>query len=227
MLQAAGVELGMNYPLPIVEIDAAKDRLQENLIVMWQLEAASRAAIENGAEEGLGDSTESPPIAFPQDTMEVDHEPHRNSTTNFSRRHQDQMVPSMTSSFIRVESESSSEHRSSSDDRRQEVPLNIIVSQEAVRETPDQGGPQMVRNNTTPAWFNINQRMQNVEDIAESSSIGRTGRDGGVVPVWCPSSSSSSERFQSEENDLEISSSFLQRHPQQNEIDWRRLSQAR
>ncbi|KAE8666805.1 Cryptochrome-1 [Hibiscus syriacus] len=55
VLQAAGIELGSNYPLPIVGIDAAKDRLQEALSEMWQLEAASRAAIENGTEEGLGD----------------------------------------------------------------------------------------------------------------------------------------------------------------------------
>ncbi|KAK6130739.1 hypothetical protein DH2020_035527 [Rehmannia glutinosa] len=59
VLEAAGIELGSNYPLPLVEIDAAKARLQEALSQMWQHETASRAAVENGMEEGLGDSSES------------------------------------------------------------------------------------------------------------------------------------------------------------------------
>ena len=104
VLQAAGIELGSNYPRPIVEIDAAKARLDEALSEMWQQEAASRAALENGTDEGLGDS-ESMPIAFPTDIqMDVDHEPARNNPT-LGRRYEDQMVPSMTSSFLRVEEE--------------------------------------------------------------------------------------------------------------------------
>ncbi|KAJ8747441.1 hypothetical protein K2173_023841 [Erythroxylum novogranatense] len=61
VLQAAGIELGSNYPLPIVGIDAAKARLQRALSEMWQQEAISRAAIENRMEEGLGDSSDSAP----------------------------------------------------------------------------------------------------------------------------------------------------------------------
>ncbi|PIA52145.1 hypothetical protein AQUCO_01000194v1 [Aquilegia coerulea] len=222
VLQAAGVELGMNYPLPIVEIDSAKDRLQQSVAEMWQLEAASRAAIENGTEEGLGDSSDSAPIAFPQDIMDVDHEPARNDTTSIPRRHQDQMVPSMTSSFLKVSDESSSEHRESAENSRQEVP------QEPLRETLNQGSPHAFRQNNSPPQFNINMGLHNFEDVAESSSISRSSKDGGVVPIWCPSSSSSSEQFVVEENDTESSSSYLQRHPQSNElIDWRRLSQAR
>ncbi|KAF9608262.1 hypothetical protein IFM89_008547 [Coptis chinensis] len=228
VLQAAGVELGMNYPSPIVEIDAAKDRLQESLTEMWQLEAASRAAIENGTEEGLGDSSESAPFAFPQDIMEVDHEPARNHTTNLPRRHQDQMVPSMTSSFLRVEESSSSEHRNSAGDSRQEVPMNTNnVSQVHHIETVNQGGPPIIVNNN-PQWFNNNLGPRNMDDTAESSSISRRDRDGGLVPVWSPSSSSSSEHFVGEENDLESTPSYLRRHQQSNQLlDWRRLSQAR
>ena len=44
VLQAVGVELGSNYPLPIVEISAAKERLQEALQEMWQREAIARAS---------------------------------------------------------------------------------------------------------------------------------------------------------------------------------------
>lgn len=209
----------MNYPQPIVEIDAAKDRLQESLAEMWHLEAASRAAIENGTEEGLGDSSESAPIAFPQDIMDVDPEPVRNTPTNFPRRRHDQMVPSMSSSFLKLGDSSSSEQFNSSEEIRQEVPLNINETQE---------GPQMVRNNNRPPRFDMTLGPQNVEDVAESSGIGRREREGGVVPVWCPSTSSSSEPFVGEVNDVEVSSSYLQRHPQSNElIDWRQLSDSR
>jgi cryptochrome 1 len=67
VLQAAGIELGSNYPLPIVALNTAKVRLQEALSEMWQLEAASRASVNNGMEESLGDPSEVPPIEFPQE----------------------------------------------------------------------------------------------------------------------------------------------------------------
>ncbi|XWS14992.1 hypothetical protein CRYUN_Cryun35bG0056200 [Craigia yunnanensis] len=70
---------------------------------MWQHEAASRAAIENGREEGLGYSTESAPFAFPQDIqMEENLEPARNNAPAAIRRYEDQMVSSMTSSLVRA-----------------------------------------------------------------------------------------------------------------------------
>ncbi|KAH7287431.1 hypothetical protein KP509_32G056000 [Ceratopteris richardii] len=40
VLRAAGVELGSNYPRPVVEIVAAKERLREAIGHMWQEEAA-------------------------------------------------------------------------------------------------------------------------------------------------------------------------------------------
>lgn len=114
VLQAAGIELGSNYPLPIIEIDAAKDRLEEALSQMWQLEEAARSAIENGIEEGRGDSTdEFVPIAFPQ-AMQMEMEPdvpvrNNNPTiTNTVRCYEDQIVPSMPSSFFRTEDEETS-----------------------------------------------------------------------------------------------------------------------
>ena len=79
VLQAAGVELGSNYPLPIVEISAAKERLQEALQEMWQCEAAARAYLENGTEEGLGESLENANASL-SENMDVDREPVRNNT---------------------------------------------------------------------------------------------------------------------------------------------------
>ncbi|KAI3706147.1 hypothetical protein L1987_76405 [Smallanthus sonchifolius] len=212
VLQAAGIELGSNYPLPIVTINAAKARLQEALTHMWQQEANSRAIIENGTEEGLGDSSEDPPIAFPQDMqMELDQEIVRNRTI---RHYEDQMVPSLTTSLFRVEEdeeESSSDNRNlAHDNGRAEVP-NDVLNRELLREPVrrEDFGAQSVL-----PQFNIQIALRNSDDSPAESSSGPTSRrerDGGVVPVWSPANSSYSE-----------DNSYLQRYPQ---INWRQLSQ--
>lgn len=220
VLQAAGIELGSNYPLPIVGIDAAKTRLQEALTEMWQHE---RAAVENGTEEGLGESSESTPIAFPQDIqMEDSHEQVRNNPPPPTRRYEDQMVPSITTSLVRVEEEESSVDLPS----RAEVPTNVTGDQESRRDTLNQEGFQPNHNNTPPQPNTALTLQFVVEDSsAESSSSTRRERDGGVVPVWSPSTSSYSEQFVSDENGI-ATSSYLQRHPQSHQImNWRRLSQ--
>ncbi|KAL8523425.1 hypothetical protein ACS0TY_013398 [Phlomoides rotata] len=221
VLQAAGIELGSNYPLPIVEIDSAKARLQEALAQMWQHEAASRAAIENGMEEGLGDSSDFTPIAFPQDTqMEMDNEPIRHNPipTITNRRYRDQMVPSMTSSFIRLEDEETSIDLRRSADSRGEVPSNVNVTDGPRREAFDH---QTVRTNDVFPRGNVARVRRNSEDsTAESSNGSRRERESGVVPVWSPPSSSYSDQFGGEENGMGTSSSYLQRRTQ-----WRQLSQ--
>lgn len=227
VLQAAGIELGSNYPLPIVEIDAAKVRLEEALCQMWQHEAASRAMTENGIEEGLGDSSDSP-IAFPRDMlMEVEHEIRTMPTITTIRRYEDQMVPSMTASLVRGEQdeETSSDLQNLVEDSRAEVPTNATTIQEPRREGPNQvqAAPLHVRSNNMMPQFNITIGVRNTEDsTAESSSTTSIReRDGGVVPVWSPSSTSySDQQYVGEEN------SFLRRHPQSHQLmSWRRLSQ--
>ncbi|KAL5982201.1 Cryptochrome-1 [Asimina triloba] len=239
VLQAAGVELGSNYPLPIVEIAAAKAKLQEALSEMWQREAASRAAIENGTEEGLGDSSETSVITFPQEIqMEVDHDPREpvrannmNNATAAVRRHEDQMVPSMTASSLRVEEEeeATSDRLASAGDSRPEVPSTINIAQENRRDVMNQGAVQMTVNNTPQ--FSAVERDVGMRDAtylpaeSSSSSSSRRDRDGGVVPVWSPAVSSHSEQFAGDETGLG-SSSYLQRHPQSHQMmNWRQLSQ--
>ncbi|KAL5779711.1 hypothetical protein ACOSQ2_010448 [Xanthoceras sorbifolium] len=230
VLLAAGIELGSNYPLPIVGIDAAKVRLQEALSEMWQQEAASRAAIENGTEEGLGDSFESVPIAFPEDMqMEENHEPARINPPTTTRCYEDQMVPSMTSSLVRVEEEESSLNpRNAAEDSRAEVPrnVNVNVNEEPRTDALNQGVLQTVHDNNTSPQLNVTIGLANAEDsTAESSSTSRRERDGGVVPVWSPPASSYSEQLVGDENGIGTSS-YLQRHPQSHQIiNWRRLSQ--
>ncbi|XP_052202233.1 cryptochrome-1 [Diospyros lotus] len=221
VLQAAGIELGSNYPRPIVEIEAAKARLQEALSKMWP-------AFENGMEEGFGDS-ESMPIAFPTDIqMDVDHEPARNNPGTVPRRYEDQMVPSMTTFSRGEEEEASLDQRNSTVDSRAEVPTHVHVNQESIRETLNQENMQTVRAEATLPQFNIAIGLRDAEDSAGETSSGsrRRERDGGVVPVWSPSTSSYSEQLLGEENGIGTSSSYLQRHPQSHELlNWRRLSQ--
>ncbi|KAI4389444.1 hypothetical protein MLD38_001672 [Melastoma candidum] len=226
VLQAAGIELGSNYPLPIVSVDAAKVRLQEALSVMWQHTAASRAAMENGTEEGLGESSESTPIAFPQDVpMEENHEVVRNNLPGLVRRYEDQMVPSITSLVSVEDAETTSGIENSVGNSRAEVPTNINVNAEPTREgAAFQTAP---RNDAVPRNNFIMGLLYDAEDsTAESSSTSRRERNGGVVPVWSPSASSFSDQFVTEENGIHTNPQFLPRHPQsRQEINWRRLSQ--
>ncbi|XP_019415697.1 PREDICTED: cryptochrome-1-like isoform X2 [Lupinus angustifolius] len=228
VLEAAGVELGSNYPLPIVGIDAAETRLEEALSEMWRLEAASRAVTENGTEEGLGDSSESTAVAFPQDIqMEESDEPARNNSPPLARHYQDQMVPSITSSLTRVEEEVTSDIRNSAEQSRAEVPINVNTRQNA-RDALNERMLQTAQRNAQ-LHYNSGMHMRNAaEDSAvESSSISRRReRDGGVVPEWSPSASSYSEQLVGDENGIASSSSYLQRHPQSHQLlNWRGLPQ--
>ncbi|OWM79950.1 hypothetical protein CDL15_Pgr006254 [Punica granatum] len=247
VLQAAGIELGSNYPLPIVGIDAAKAHLQEALSIMWQHEAASRAAIENGTEEGLGDSSEFAPIAFPQDVQMEEEiapapspEPARNHNhlPGSTRQYEDQMVPSITSLVRAEDEETSSDVRNSVGDSRGEVPatnMNVNMDHDPPRtdvmEANNPGAFQAVRtnaNNPRPHNnFTMGIHSAAEDSTAESSSTtSRRERDGGVVPVWSPSASAYSDQFVGDENGIGASSSYLPRHPQSHQIvNWRRLSQ--
>ncbi|GKV19050.1 hypothetical protein SLEP1_g29349 [Rubroshorea leprosula] len=43
VLKAAGVELGLNYPKPIIDIDSARECLTEAIFKMWEMEATAKA----------------------------------------------------------------------------------------------------------------------------------------------------------------------------------------
>ncbi|KAK9288718.1 hypothetical protein L1049_017181 [Liquidambar formosana] len=58
VLKASGVELGLNYPKPIIEIDLARQRLTEAIFMMWETEAAAKAANSNGTTEVVVDNSE-------------------------------------------------------------------------------------------------------------------------------------------------------------------------
>lgn len=44
LLTASGVELGQNYPKPIIDIDLAREQLTQAIFKMWETEAATKAS---------------------------------------------------------------------------------------------------------------------------------------------------------------------------------------
>lgn len=153
---------------------------------MWQHEAEA----DNGMEEGLGDSSESAPIAFSKDMhTEMENETIRNNPTGTRfQLYKDQMVPSMTSSLVRVEDEETyTDLRNSVDDNRAEVPININVAEEPRREPMGHAIMSTIRTNNAFAQFNFTRGRRNYEDsTAESSSSSRRERDRDVVPIMSP-----------------------------------------
>lgn len=57
VLRAAGVELGHNYPRPVVDITLARDRLMNAISMMDGLDAAAQAAKMNGMDEDVADNS--------------------------------------------------------------------------------------------------------------------------------------------------------------------------
>ncbi|KDP40329.1 hypothetical protein JCGZ_02327 [Jatropha curcas] len=57
VLKAAGLELGQNYPKPIIELDLARERLTEAIFKMWEMEATARASNSGGTNEVVVDNT--------------------------------------------------------------------------------------------------------------------------------------------------------------------------
>ncbi|KAI0513676.1 hypothetical protein KFK09_009706 [Dendrobium nobile] len=56
ILKAAGVDLGSNYPKPIVDINIARGHLDDALSTMWELDRAAKAERFNGAGEVVADN---------------------------------------------------------------------------------------------------------------------------------------------------------------------------
>lgn len=64
VLAAAGVELGQNYPNPIIDIDLARDRLTKAIFKMWEAEAAAKS--EARSEEVVDNSNSAENLDIPK-----------------------------------------------------------------------------------------------------------------------------------------------------------------
>ncbi|KAG6420954.1 hypothetical protein SASPL_117500 [Salvia splendens] len=58
VLKSAGVDLGSNYPKPLIDMDLARDMLTEAISVMHGKEAAGKAAVTDGTDEVVFDNSE-------------------------------------------------------------------------------------------------------------------------------------------------------------------------
>ncbi|XP_056169646.1 cryptochrome-1 [Syzygium oleosum] len=89
VLKASGVELGLNYPKPIIDVDAARARLTEAIFKMWELEATARACSSNYTDEVVGDNSEG------DENSSIPKVVLKDRATSFTISSNDQRVPSI------------------------------------------------------------------------------------------------------------------------------------
>nr|AHZ89700.1 cryptochrome 2 variant 1 [Dimocarpus longan] len=88
VLKAAGVELGLNYPKPIIDIDLARERLTGAIFKMWEMQAVAGLADSCGKNEVVIDNLENiQTSAIPKVVLKEKTPCHTNSLN-------DQRVPS-------------------------------------------------------------------------------------------------------------------------------------
>ncbi|KAG6503880.1 hypothetical protein ZIOFF_036204 [Zingiber officinale] len=56
VLKSAGIELGLNYPRPIVDINTAMERLDDAVGRMWELDRAAKVAQSSNSDEVVADN---------------------------------------------------------------------------------------------------------------------------------------------------------------------------
>ncbi|XP_020574114.1 cryptochrome-1 isoform X2 [Phalaenopsis equestris] len=66
ILKAAGVDLGSNYPKPIVEINTVREWLYDSLSVMWELDRAAKAESFNSSCEVFADNAKTQTFDIPK-----------------------------------------------------------------------------------------------------------------------------------------------------------------
>lgn len=93
LLKAAGIELGLNYPKPIVEINTAMERLFDAVSMMWESDLAARAARFNSTGEVFADNIKMKTFDIPN--VVVKKETFEKVTSSL-----DQRVPSFHDSKI-------------------------------------------------------------------------------------------------------------------------------
>ncbi|KAK1430440.1 hypothetical protein QVD17_13159 [Tagetes erecta] len=89
VLQAAGVELGLNYPKPIIDIEIARDRLTSAILQMNEKESASKQDNCEGTSEVVVDNGDPANSPIPKVLLRKEKNPCPSTSSN------DQKVPSM------------------------------------------------------------------------------------------------------------------------------------
>eukprot|EP00252_Welwitschia_mirabilis_P018901 TRINITY_DN4238_c0_g3_i1.p1 TRINITY_DN4238_c0_g3~~TRINITY_DN4238_c0_g3_i1.p1 ORF type:complete len:638 (-),score=115.05 TRINITY_DN4238_c0_g3_i1:235-2148(-) len=171
ILKAAGVELGTNYPRPIVEMDSARERLQNAIKHMWELDSSARIS----CIEDVGDTFEVHGTGgLSHEKMRVPRVAVKRSEHSSISSYQDQRVPN----FIQQESSSPQcnleENSHASDEEAEKFPCAMS------RDVLDKEICSPIRN---LQYFgskrrNIQSDDSDVESTAESSSTRKRNNKG-------------------------------------------------
>ena len=191
-LRAAGIELGINYPRPIVDIGTARERLQASLAEMWEREEAIRASSPCDMEETIEVAGTGGLMHERMHVHRVLVHKEREVSSNSSRR--DQLVPNMPTQS-QLEAHASIMHKNTpvTEDFVEESPPPTTSQTEVVRaESP---ATLVVWHNVQVpvaahqfAWPNATAVDFDLDSTADSSfAAGRSESAGGTVPVWSQS----------------------------------------
>ena len=188
-LRAAGIELGTNYPRPIVDMGTARERLQASLAEMWEREASIKASSLCDMEEIIEVAGTGGPMHETMHVRRVLVHKDGEISSNSSRR--DQLVPDMPTQS-QLDAHASIMHKSApmAVDFIEESPPPTTSQTEVLRD--DSPATLVVRNSgQVPvvghpfAWPNAAAGDFDLDSTADSSFVaGRSESAGGTVPVW-------------------------------------------
>ncbi|KAJ7531493.1 hypothetical protein O6H91_14G046000 [Diphasiastrum complanatum] len=190
VLRAAGVELGCNYPRPILDLLAAKDRLGHAIAEMWEREAAITAAVSG---ESLGNTLK----VVNDGALSVQKlDPSKLMFDLLAKSRHDQMVPIIKDNAIK-----DIEIRNASSDKEEDCrhPSSLSLPPLKLLDLMPCGMVESckradVQKSLSPKSNTLH--MAQNHSTAESSSApkGRCEeRKSGLVPVWSRSASTQSQ----------------------------------
>ncbi|PWA56314.1 cryptochrome 2 [Artemisia annua] len=130
VLQAAGVELGLNYPNPIIDIEIARDRLASAIQLMYEKESATRQENCEGTSEVVVDNCGPEELPIPKVFLRK-NKPCPSSSSN------DQKVPSMHKETFVPDNNERKRSRPSNGQKPEEYNLHDCKSGSEFTETDD------------------------------------------------------------------------------------------
>lgn len=178
VLQSAGVELGINYPNPIIDVDLARDQLTEAIIVMREHDLSAKAKTSNGLKEEVFDNSESLNISpIPKVVIKERVSCPINSSN-------DQRVPSMRNLENEMWTRKRSKRVIEEEEEEERAPRNELANEENRAETLSvddlsstaESGSVKKPSTSSMSSFSVphsyhSQSKEKTFDILESSNV--------------------------------------------------------
>lgn len=195
ILKAAGVDLGSNYPRPIVDMSSAQERLKNALTQLWELDASAMTAVANGTEEGLGDTLEVRGTGGPlHERMYVPRVVIKREEASSASSWQDQRVPNIAR---KEDSSPSDRWRSKTQISQKESQQISVVDMEA--ETDVHNGSMSHKSQEhihLNGLANIPSADSDIQSTAESSSVRKRSSSDSKSDCVPPDQSSTANALQ-------------------------------